>query len=162
MGSTARQQYLVRNGASAAFSNQVALDWTKNGGVPTQSFSNAALLTAMGNDLGFEEAFSAPLSWYGKSGDLLITIGSSGNSVNILKAIKMAPSKRMGVVTVGLKPNNASRRLRDLNFYIPAKTHGIVECAHQVLLHLWLDKFMGVKEWEKTAEQNMRKNEYRL
>lgn len=163
VGSTGRQQYLVGNGASAAFSNHMALDWTKNGGVPTQSFANAALLTAMGNDLGFEEAFSAPLSWYGKSGDLLISISSSGNSANILNAIEMARSKGMGVVTLsGLKPDNKSRQLGDLNFYIPAKTYGIVECAHQVLLHLWLDKFMGVKEWEKTEEQNMRKDEFRL
>lgn len=158
-----RKQYLVGNGASAAFANHMALDWTKNGGVPTHAFANSALLTAMGNDLGFEEAFSAPLSWYAGSGDRLVTISSSGNSPNIIKTIEVARAKGMSVVTFsGLKPDNASRKLGDLNFYIPAKTYGIVECAHQVLLHVWLDMYMGVKEWEKTEEQNMRKDEFRL
>lgn len=158
-----RNQYLVGNGASAAFANHMALDWTKNGGVPTHSFANSALITALGNDLGYEDAFSAPLSWYAKSGDRLITISSSGNSPNIVKCIETARSKGMSVVTLtGLKPDNASRKLGDLNLYIPAKTYGIVECAHQVLLHVWLDMFMGVKEWEKTEEQNMRKDEFKL
>lgn len=162
-GEAGRKQYLIGNGASAAFANHMALDWTKNGGVPTHSFANSALLTAMGNDLGFEEAFSAPLSWYAKSGDLLITISSSGNSANIIKTIEVARSKGMGVVTFsGLKPNNASRQLGDLNFYIPAKTYGIVECAHQVLLHVWLDRYMGIAEWERDGYQNMRMDAFSL
>jgi D-sedoheptulose 7-phosphate isomerase len=158
-----RKKYLCGNGASAAFANHMALDWTKNGGVPTHSFSDSALLTALGNDLGYEEAFSAPLSWYAKSGDLLITISSSGNSPNIVKTIEVARSKGMGVVTFsGLKPDNASRQLGDINLYIPAKTYGIVECAHQVLLHVWLDKFMGITEWERDGFQDMRKDSFSL
>ncbi len=156
-----RQQFLCGNGASAAFANHMALDWTKNGGVPTHSFSDSALLTAMGNDLGYEEAFCAPLSWYAVSGDQLVTISSSGNSPNILRTIETARSKGMSVITLsGLKPDNASRKLGDINFYIPAKTYGIVECAHQVLLHIWLDHFMGIKEWEREREQNMRKDDF--
>jgi len=163
VGEAGRKQYLVGNGASAAFANHMALDWTKNGGVPTHAFANSALLTAMGNDLGFEEAFSAPLSWYAKSGDLLVTISSSGNSANIIRTIETARSKGMGVVTFsGLKPDNQSRQLGDLNFYIPAKTYGIVECAHQVLLHIWLDKFMGITEWEREDYQDMNKEAFNL
>ena len=158
-----RKKYLCGNGASAAFANHMALDWTKNGGVPTHSFSDSALLTALGNDLGYEEAFAAPLSWYAKSGDLLVTISSSGNSPNIIKTIEVARSKGMGVVTFsGLKPDNGSRQLGDVNCYIPAKTYGIVECAHQVLLHVWLDKFMGITEWERDGFQDMRKDSFSL
>jgi D-sedoheptulose 7-phosphate isomerase len=157
------QQYLVGNGASAAFANHMALDWTKNGGVATHAFSDSAMLTAIGNDLGFEEAFAAPLSWYAKSGDLLVTISSSGNSANIINTISTARSKGMSVVTLsGLKPDNKSRQLGDLNLYIPAKTYGIVECAHQVLLHVWLDKFMGINEWDRDAFQNMNKDGFTL
>jgi len=155
------RQYFVGSGASAAFANHMALDWTKNGGVPTHSFADSALLTAVGNDLGFEEVFSEPLSWYGQEGDLLTTISSSGNSPNVVKAIGSARKMGMIVVTFsGLKADNQSRQLGDLNFYVPAKTYGIVECAHQVLLHIWLDRFMGIVEWEKTEVQNMRKGEF--
>ena len=158
-----REKYLVGNGASAAFANHMALDWTKNGGVSSHAFANSALLSAMGNDLGYEEAFSAPLSWYAKSGDVLITISSSGNSPNIVKTIETARAKGMNVVTLsGLKPDNKSRQLGDINLYIPAKTYGIVECAHQVLLHVWLDKFMGITEWDREGFQNMRKEEFSL
>ncbi len=156
-----RKQYLCGNGASAAFANHMALDWTKNGGIPTHSFSDSALLTAMGNDLGYEEVFSAPLSWYAKPGDQLVAISSSGNSPNIVRTIAVAREKGMGVITfTGLKPDNTCRALGDLNLYIPAKTYGVVECAHQILLHVWLDKYMGIREWEREAAQNMRKDEY--
>lgn len=155
------KQVLCGNGASAAFASHMALDWTKNGRVPTMAFSDPALLTAMGNDLGYEEVFSAPLGWHGQQGDLLVTISSSGNSPNILRVIEKAREIGMGVVTLsGLKPNNASRKTGDLNFYIPAKTYGIVECAHQVLLHIWLDHFMGITEWDRDDCQDMSRNHF--
>lgn len=142
---TGRYQFLCGNGASAAFANHMALDWTKTAAVPTLSFSDSALITAMGNDLGYERAFSAPLSWYAKSGDLLVTISSSGNSPNILATIDMARSKGMEVVTFsGMGQDNKSRLLGDLNFYVPGETYGITESSHQALLHVWLDKFVGV------------------
>ena len=140
--------FLVGNGASAAFASHMALDWTKNGRVRTHAFNDSALLTAMGNDLGYEDAFSAPLGWYAESGDMLVTISSSGSSPNILKCIATARDKGLQVVTLsGFQESNPSRGLGDLNFYVPARTYGIVECAHQVLLHVWLDAFMGVEEW---------------
>lgn len=158
---TGRNQYLCGNGASAAFANHMALDWTKNGGIPSHAFSDSALLTAMGNDLGYEEAFSAPLSWYAKPGDQLVAVSSSGNSPNIVRTIAVAREKDMGVITfTGLKPDNHCRALGDLNLYIPAKTYGVVECAHQILLHVWLDQYMDIREWERDAVQNMRKDEY--
>jgi D-sedoheptulose 7-phosphate isomerase len=155
------RQFLCGNGASAAFANHMALDWTKNGRVVTHSFSDSALLTAAANDMGADDLFAAPLTWYAQPGDQLVTISSSGNSPNILKAIAAAREKGMTVITLsGLKPDNASRRLGDLNFYIPSKTYGVVECLHQVLLHIWLDRYSGIKEWERTTEQNMRHDQY--
>lgn len=138
-----RRQYMCGNGASAAFANHMALDWTKNGGVSTYSFSDSALLTAMGNDLGYENAFSAPLSWYARSGDMLITISSSGSSPNILNTIETARAKGMQIITLsGLAPDNPSRHAGDLNIFVPSDTYGIAESAHQVILHVWLDLFI--------------------
>jgi len=140
-----RTQFLCGNGASAAFANHMALDWTKNGKVKTLAFSDSALLTALGNDFGGDEVFAKAIQLYAQRDDLLVTISSSGNSPNILKVIATARELGMGVVTIsGLRPDNRSRSLGDLNFYVPAKTYGVVECAHQVLLHMWLDRFMGI------------------
>ena len=79
---------------------------------------------------------------------MLITVSSSGNSPNIVKAIDTAREKGSFVVTVsGKKLDNKSRQKGDLNFYIPLETYGMVESAHAVLLHIaldnYLDKYMG-------------------
>jgi D-sedoheptulose 7-phosphate isomerase len=158
-----RKQFLCGNGASATLSNHMALDWSKNAGVKTMSFNDSALLTALGNDIGYEEVFSTPLRWYATTGDQLVTISSSGNSPNILRALETARELGLSIVTLsGLRPDNRSRKLGDLNFYVPAKTYGIVESIHQVLLHLCIDRFMGIQEWSRSEEQNMRRSEFKL
>ena len=126
------KQHFVGNGASMAFTNHMALDWTKNGKVISCCYASVALQLQC-RDLGYDETFSTAVDWYGQSGDLLITISSSGNSKNIINAIKIARKKNKVVTFSGLRPDNLSRKLGDLNFYVPAKTYGIVECAHQVL-----------------------------
>lgn len=153
---TGKRQFFCGNGASAAFSSHMALDWSKNAKVPTVSFADGVFLSALVNDMGADEMFAGALRFHARPGDLLVTISSSGNSPNILRAIETARELGMGVVTIsGLNPRNASRALGDVNFYFPAKTYGIVECAHQALLHAWLDSFMGVREWDIEEYQNM-------
>jgi D-sedoheptulose 7-phosphate isomerase len=151
------------NGASAAFAEHMALDWTKNGGVRSMSPSSSVLLTALANDLSYQDSFATYLDRYAQSGDIVITISSSGNSPNILKAISKAREMGCKVVTLsGLKPDNGSRKVGDVNLYVPARTYGVVECAHQVLLHMILDAFMNVSEWGREAYQNMNINQFQL
>ena len=146
--------HFVGNGASACMASHMAVDWTKNAGVRASVYNDVAFVTAIGNDIGYDQVFAQPVTWYGRSGDLLTTISSSGNSPNVVRAIAAAQQKGMRVVTFsGMRPDNASRRSGDLNFYVPGWTYGMIECAHQVLLHAWLDCFMGVCEWEFTAPQ---------
>lgn len=157
-----KKQHFIGNGASMAFANHMALDWTKNGGVKSFSYASAEILSAVVNDLGSERMFSSPLNWYGEKGDLLITTSSSGNSINILKAIDIAKINKMKIVTFsGLEEDNKCRKLGDLNFYVSAKTYGIVECCHQVLLHLWLDQYMNTREWARDECQNMSSETFR-
>lgn len=156
-------KYLCGNGASASVCNHMALDWSKNGGVKTFSFSDSVLFTAIVNDLGAENMFSSPLGFYANSGDLLITISSSGNSKNVIQAISKAREMDMHVITLsGLKPDNESRSLGDLNIYVPAKTYGMVESAHAIIMHAWLDKYMGIAEWKRKYYQNMNKEQFQL
>lgn len=158
-----KTKYLCGNGASASICNHMALDWSKNGGVKTKSFSDSALLTAVVNDLGSEDVFSVPLAFYADAGDHLVTVSSSGNSRNIVNAIKKAREMNMSVVTLsGLRQDNASRFLGDLNVYVPAKTYGIVESAHAIIMHAWLDKYMGITEWDRKCCQNMNKEQFQL
>jgi D-sedoheptulose 7-phosphate isomerase len=146
--------HFVGNGASAAMASHMALDWSKNGKVRATAHNDAAALTAYGNDLGYDRVFAAALQRHARAGDLLATISSSGNSPNIVSAIAAAREKGLRVVTFsGLKPENKSRAAGDLNFFIQAWSYGMVECAHQVLLHAWIDRFMDVREWTMTRTQ---------
>lgn len=150
-------QFFCGNGASAAFASHMAVDWSKNGGVRSMAFNDPALLTALGNDVSGEAVFARSLQMYALDQDMLITISSSGNSPNIIKAIEQARKLDMSVVTIsGLRPDNKSRKMGDINLYISANTYGIVESAHQVLLHAWIDRFLGLEEWNASGPQDMR------
>lgn len=141
--------YFCGNGASSAMAGHMALDWLKAGEMKAISFNDSAVLTAVANDTGYENVFSLPISRLGRAGDLLVTISSSGNSPNVLTVIPVAREKGMKVISFsGLKPDNRSRVMGDFNFYVPCKTYGIAECCHQILLHAWLDQFLGITtEW---------------
>lgn len=146
--------HFAGNGASACMASHMAVDWTKNAGVRAVAHNDAAQLTALGNDLGYDRAFAQPVLWHGRAGDLLTTISSSGNSPNVLRAIEAARERKMRVVTFsGMKLENKSRAAGDLNFYVSGWSYGIVECAHQILLHAWIDAYMEVKEWELKSPQ---------
>jgi len=136
--------FIVGNGASAAMASHVAADACKNGQLRAQAFTDHSLLTATGNDLAFDQVFALPLSRFARAGDLLITISTSGRSPNVIRALECARSASMRIVTLsGRDADNPSRRFGDLNFYIPHHRYGWVECAHQVVLHYWLDQFMN-------------------
>ena len=141
--------YFVGNGASAMMSSHMAVDFCKNAGVRSLAFNDAAFLTAIGNDMAYSQVFEMPILAVGRPGDVLATISSSGNSPNVVEAIKAARKVGMSVVTFsGMKPENKSRALGDVNFWVPSRTYGVAESIHAILLHCWLDRFMDVKEWE--------------
>jgi D-sedoheptulose 7-phosphate isomerase len=95
--------------------------------------------------VAFDEIFSLPLSRLAGAGDLLIAISSSGNSPNILRALQVARSRPMQIVTLtGKGADNRARSAGDLNFYVPAHRYGWVECAHQLILHYWLDQYLNL------------------
>ena len=136
--------YLIGNGASASLSSHFAADLNKHAGMKTHLFSDAAMLTAIGNDISFERIFAEPLLRYADKEDLLMTISSSGNSPNILSAIEAARQIEMKVITLsGMNANNKSRYLGDLNIYVPGMTYGLVESAHAILLHFFTDQLVA-------------------
>ena len=142
---SARRIYLVGNGASAMLAGHFAADACKNGGLSAVTFNEPALLTATANDVAFDEVFALPLSRIGRRGDLLIAISSSGSSPNILRVIETARSTRMAIVTLTARSgDNPARKCGDINFYVPAPRYGWAECAHQLLLHYWLDQYLNL------------------
>lgn len=141
--------YFVGNGASAMMSSHMAVDFCKNAGLRSMALNDTAFLTAIGNDIGYSKIFELPINALGRPGDMLATISSSGNSPNVIDGIHAARKQGMNIVTFsGMKPDNQSRVLGDVNFWVPAHTYGVAESIHAILLHCWLDRLMNVCEWD--------------
>lgn len=138
-----KTMYFIGNGASAGMAAHMSADACKNGQIASIAFTNVSLLTAVSNDVSYDQSFALPLKRLGKEGDVLVAISSSGNSPNIVAGCDAARELGMKVITLsGMGGDNRIRKMGDLNFFVPAKTYGHVECAHQILLHCWLDLYM--------------------
>ncbi len=140
--------FFCGNGASATMAEHMSHDWFQNGEINTYSVSETSHLTAISNDVSYEDVFAYRVKRICSERDILVTISSSGNSPNIVKAIKTAREKGTYIITVsGKKADNTSRNSGDLNFYVPLDTYGMVESAHASLIHgaldYYLDKYKG-------------------
>jgi D-sedoheptulose 7-phosphate isomerase len=132
--------YCIGNGASASMASHFSADMAKTGRLHTQVFSDLALITAISNDMGYEEVFSEPLRRRSIAGDLLLAISSSGRSKNILQCVTIAKEIGLTVITVsGMATDNPLRRMGDINFYCPAESYGDIETVHAAILHHWID-----------------------
>ena len=156
--------YFFGNGASAAFANHMALDFSKNGKILSRSLSDSSLLTALSNDYSFENAMLEYLKIEGVTkDDFVITISSSGNSPNIISVLNYCKGNNINTLALsGLKDDNKSISLANYSIYVPMKTYGMVECIHQIFLHLILDDSMDVFEWDRIDFQNMNHSNFKL
>jgi len=134
----------IGNGGSAAIASHMAIDYSKNGRLPSQAFNDGASLTCLGNDLGYENVFAEQIKLFAKPLDQLFAISSSGASPNILEAVNEALSLGCRVVTLsGFKPDNPLRSKGDLNWYVNSREYGFVEISHLTICHAILDYQMG-------------------
>lgn len=141
---TTRQHHtkimFIGNGGSAGMASHLAIDYSKNGHLPAMAFSDAAALTCLGNDYGYEYIFAKQIEFHARKNDLLIAISSSGKSINILNGVAMARKIGCHVMTFsGFEPSNPLSKLGDLNFYVDSMEYGFVEVAHMSLAHAMLD-----------------------
>jgi len=140
--------FFCGNGASATMAEHMSHDWFQNAQINTCTCSETSHITAISNDVGYEDVFSYRVERILSEHDILVGISSSGNSPNIVKAVQAAGEKGAFVVTVsGRSANNRIRQMGDLNFYVPLEHYGEIESAHGVLLHCmldyYLDRYMG-------------------
>jgi D-sedoheptulose 7-phosphate isomerase len=142
-----RQIFIIGNGGSAGTASHMACDLAKTvlGRKPDKSrrrfrvlsmTDNVPLITALANDLGYEHIFTEQLILYARKSDLLLVITGSGNSPNIVKAVKLA--RKMGLRTAGLLGFDGGRvmSMLDAVVLIPDFSYGHVEDLHMVIDHL--------------------------
>lgn len=140
--------FFCGNGASASMAEHMSHDWFQNAQVNTTTCSEISHITAISNDIGYEDVYSYRIKRILSDKDILVGISSSGNSRNIINAVQAAKDQGAFTITLtGMEKGNALRRMGHLNFYVSLAHYGEVESAHAVLLHsvldFFLDEYMG-------------------
>lgn len=142
-----RQIFIIGNGGSAATASHMMNDLNKctlghRGDGSWKRFralaltDNVSLMTAWANDTSYNRVFSEPLKNLAQRGDVLIAISASGNSPNIIAAVRVA--KEMGLTVLGLGGFGGGKlvRLCDMCFVVPSNDYGPVEDVHMILDHI--------------------------
>lgn len=130
------KQMFIGNGGSAAIASHMAIDFSKNAGLPAVCFNDAAALTCLGNDFGYDEVFAQQIRFHALRGDVLFAISSSGTSKSILNAVEAGAERGCRTITLsGFSSGNPLRRMGEVNFHVEVAQYGIVEVAHTALIH---------------------------
>ena len=135
--------FFIGNGGSAGIAMHMTADFLKNGRMRTHGMYDTATLTCLANDFGYEHCFSQQIEWLAKAEDVLVAISSSGESENILNAVKIAREKGCSILTLtGFRPDNTLRQMGDMNIYVPSDEYGIVESIHNMILQQVVDEIL--------------------
>jgi D-sedoheptulose 7-phosphate isomerase len=136
---------LCGNGGSAADAQHVAAEFVgrfarERSAFPAMALTtDSSILTAVGNDYGFDDIFKRQIEAWAKPGDIVAGISTSGNSSNIIKALSEARAK--GAQTIGFTGGNGGElpKYCDLCFIAPAKTTARIQELHIAAWHIICD-----------------------
>lgn len=137
--------YVIGNGGSSATASHMANDLNvglKRRGIRKFNVvslaDNSPVITAISNDIGYENIFYMQLEDVVNSKDLIIAISCSGNSPNITKAVKYAKEKDVKIVGCTGFDGGELKQLSDVLFHVnaPKGEYGLVEDMHMILDHI--------------------------
>ena len=137
--------FVCGNGGSAAISNHYVCDYLKflrqhsklRPKVISLS-STIETITAISNDLSYDQVFKYQAESLFEKNDLLIIISSSGNSKNIKEVLKFAKKKRVKIIGFSGFNGGYLKKNSDISVHINAMNYGISEDAHHILMHIIL------------------------
>lgn len=132
---------LMGNGGSAADSQHIAAEIVgrykrERRGLPAIALTtDTSILTAVGNDYGFDQVFSRQVEALCDAQDVVVGISTSGNSANVVKAIEVA--KQAGAITVLLSGGSGGKlaAMCDYKLIMPAKETARIQEAHLFVAH---------------------------
>ena len=135
--------YSCGNGGSAAIANHLVCDHCKavqsDTGLHPRIYSLSAtieIMTAVSNDLSYDEVFVYQLRSLAKPGDALVAISSLGDSENIVRAVTWAKEHGVPVIAMTGFSGGRAATLADVNLHVPDDNYGVVEDVHQSLMHI--------------------------
>ena len=130
------------NGGSAAdashFATELVVRFAKDR--PTQPAiclaSDGGVLTAAANDYGFDEIFARQVAAFGKPGDALICLTTSGNSKNIVRALEEAKARKLKTIALLGRDGGSTIGVADVDLLVRSNSTARIQEAHQLLLHI--------------------------
>lgn len=139
---------IAGNGGSAADAMHLAEELTvrfdrNRRALAAISLTDATAVTCAANDLGYENIFSRQIEALGDAGDVFIAFSTSGNSPNIIRALKVANDGALVTVAFLGKGGGKAKDLADIELVIPSDNTARIQEAHQLLFHTlcaWIDE----------------------
>jgi D-sedoheptulose 7-phosphate isomerase len=95
-----------------------------------------SLLTAAGNDYGFDEIFARQISAFGQAGDVLIAISTSGKSANIRRALEEGKSRDLKTIALLGRDGGSCKGIAEIDLIVPGEATARIQEAHKFLLHV--------------------------
>lgn len=137
-----RKILICGNGGSAADSQHMATEFVgrfvkERQSLPALALTvDTSLLTAVGNDYGFDCVFSRQVEGLGQEGDVLIAISTSGNSANVVKAVKTAKEKGIFVIALTGENGGILAKESDLCLAVPSQVTARIQEMHIMIIHM--------------------------
>lgn len=130
------------NGGSAADASHFATEFVVRFTKDRRAFpaiclaSDSGILTAAGNDYGFDEIFARQVAAFGIPGDVLICLTTSGNSKNVVRALQEAKARQIKTIAFLGRDGGSTVGIADLDLLVKSDSTARVQEAHQLLLHV--------------------------
>ena len=130
------------NGGSASTAEHLSCDFSKgtctNTNLNLKVFSlssNTSLVTAIANDISYNDIFSYQLNRFGKANDVLLAFSVSGTSKNIVECVKIAKKKKIKIISFTGFDGGKLKKLSKYNINFLSNNFGIVEDCHLTIMH---------------------------
>jgi len=133
---------LFGNGGSAADAQHIAGELVgrylaERPGLAAIALSdNPSILTAVGNDLGYDHVFARQIEALGKAGDVAVAISTSGNSPNVLRGISAASEQEMKTIGLSGKTGGKMRGMVEICLCVPSDATPRIQEAHMLVGHI--------------------------
>ncbi len=138
-----RKLLICGNGGSAADSQHIAAEMVgkfyriDRPALPAIALNtNSSIITAIGNDFGYDKTFVRQVEALGQEGDTLLSISTSGNSENALEASGLAKEKGMKVISLTGDSGGKLREISDITLAVSSKNTPIIQNAHITICHI--------------------------
>ena len=152
-----RMIFVIGNGGSAACATHWVCDFNKGvnvSGSPRAKVvslsDNTGIVSAIGNDISYDDIFSYQLANFASEGDLVIALSVSGKSPNLLNGLKMAREKGCRTASVIGDYNGSLKNLSDVCIVIPSKNYGVVEDIHLIINHI-ITQYLKSRNMERIS-----------